>query len=36
METVGESTYLGDGVSGGGGCEAVVTIRTRCGFVIFS
>ena len=30
METVSEFTYLGDRVSAGGGCEAVVTARTRC------
>ena len=26
-------TYLGDRVSAGGGCEAAVTARTRCGLV---
>ena len=35
METVGEFTYLGDWVSTGGGCEAAVTARTRCGWVNF-
>ena len=29
VETVGEFTYLGDWVSAGGECEAVVTARTR-------
>ena len=33
VETVREDTYLGDRVSIGGGCEAVVTARTRCGWV---
>ena len=33
METVREFTYLGGGVSAGGGCEAAVTARTRCGWV---
>ena len=33
METVWEFTYLGDRVSEGGGCEAAVTARTRCGLV---
>ena len=33
VETVGEFTYLGDRVSAGGGCEAAVTVRTRCGWV---
>ena len=33
VETVGEFTYLGDKVSAGGGCEAVVTARARCGWV---
>ena len=28
-----EFTYLGDRVSVGGGCEAAVTARTRCGWV---
>ena len=31
--TVGELTYLGDRVSAGGGCEAAVTARTKCGSV---
>ena len=31
METVREFTYLGDRISEGGGCEAAVTSRTRCG-----
>ena len=35
VETVGEFTYLGDRVSAGGGCEAAVTARTRCGWVMF-
>ena len=26
-----EFTYLGDRVRAGGGCEAVVTAKTRCG-----
>ena len=30
-----EFTYLGDRVSAGGGCEAVVTARRRCGWVMF-
>ena len=30
VETVSEITYLGDRVSAGGGCEAAVTVRTRC------
>ena len=33
VETVRELTYLGDRVSVGGGCEAAVTVRTRCGWV---
>ena len=32
METAREFTYLGDRVSAGGGCEAAVTARTRCGW----
>ena len=28
-----EITYLGDRVSAGGGCEAAVTVRSRCGRV---
>ena len=31
VETVMEFTYLGDSVSAGGGYEAAVTARTRCG-----
>ena len=31
VETVREFTYLGDRLSAGGGCEAAVTARTRCG-----
>ena len=31
LETVRESTYLGDRESASGGCEAAVTARTRCG-----
>ena len=27
--------YLGDRVCAGGGCEAAVTARTRCGWVEF-
>ena len=30
VETLREFTYLGDRVSAGGGCEAAVTVRTRC------
>ena len=30
-----EFTYLGDSVSAGGGCEAVVTARTRCRWLKF-
>ena len=33
LETVKEFTYFGDRVSGGGGCEAAVTGRIRCGLV---
>ena len=32
-EAVREFTYFGDRVSPGGGYEAVVTARTRCGWV---
>ena len=32
METVYESTYLGNRVSVGGGCEATVSAVTRCGW----
>ena len=35
LETVGEFTYPGDTVSAGGGCEAAVIDRTRCGWVKF-
>ena len=31
VKTVRVFTYLGDRVSTGGGCEAAVTARTRCG-----
>ena len=31
VDTVKEITYLGDRVSTGGGCDAIVTARTRCG-----
>ena len=31
VETVSKLTYLGDRVSAGGGCEAAVIARTRCG-----
>ena len=34
VETASEFTYLGDRVSEGGGCEAVVPARTRCVRVI--
>ena len=33
METVKEFTYLGERVSTGGGYEAAVTAKTRCGWV---
>ena len=33
VETVSEFMYLGDRVSAGGGCQATVTARTRCGWV---
>ena len=36
VETVREFTYLGDRVSAGGGCEAAVTVRTRCGWAKIS
>ena len=36
VETVREFTYLGDRVSAGGGCEAAVTARTRCGWLKLS
>ena len=35
METVRQFTYLGDSVSVGGGCEAVVIARTRYGWAKF-
>ena len=35
VEAVGELTYLAGMVSAGGGCEAAVTARTRCGLVEF-
>ena len=35
VEVVWEVTYLGDRVSAGGGCEAAVTARARCGWVKF-
>ena len=35
VEAVGEFTYLGDRVSSIGGCEVVVTARTRCWWVKF-
>ena len=35
IKTVMEFTYLGDSVSAGGGCEAAVTVRTRCGWFMF-
>ena len=34
METVREFTYIGERVSSGGGCEAAVTARTRCGWAM--
>ena len=33
VEAVREFTFVGDRVSDGGGCEAAVTARTRCGWV---
>ena len=33
VKTIREFTYLGNNVNAGGGCEAVVTARTRCGWV---
>ena len=33
IEAERELTYLGDKVSAGGGCEAAVTARTKCGWV---
>ena len=35
VETVREFAYLSDRVSAGGGCEAAVTARARCGWVMF-
>ena len=35
VEIVREFIYLGDRMSAGGGCEAGVTVRTRCGRVMF-
>ena len=35
VKTVREFAYLGDRESAGGGCEATVTARTRCGWVKF-
>ena len=35
VETVRKFTYLGDGVSEGGGCETAVTARTGCVWFIF-
>ena len=35
VETVREFTYLGDRVSASRGCEAAVTVRTRCGGLSF-
>ena len=35
VKTVREFTYLGDRMSAGGGCEVVVTARTRCWLVKF-
>ena len=34
VETVREFTYRGDRVNAGGGCEAAVTTRTRCGWAM--
>ena len=34
VETARQFKYLGDRVSAGGGCEAAVTARTRCGWVM--
>ena len=33
VEAVQDFIYLGDRVSAGGGCEAAVTVRARCGCV---
>ena len=35
VESVWQFTYLGDRVSADGGCEAAVTVRTRCGWATF-
>ena len=35
METVWQFTYLGDRASASEGCEAAVTARTICGWVMF-
>ena len=35
VETVREFTYPVDMVSACGGCEAAVTTRARCGWVLF-
>ena len=35
VEAVRKFTYLGDRVSAGGGCDAAVTARTRCGWFKF-
>ena len=35
VETVREFSYLGDRLSTGGGCEAALTARTRCGWAKF-
>ena len=36
VESVMEFTYLGDRMCVGGGCEAAVSARTKCGWVMFS
>ena len=36
VETVREFIYLSDRLSAGGGCEAAVTARTRCEWIMFS
>ena len=35
VQTVSEFTYLGDRVTAGGGCEAALTARKRCGWAKF-
>ena len=35
VKTVKEFIYLGNRMSAGGGCEAAVIVRTRCGWVKF-